>query len=610
MSGMDRSVASHLTDGSTVFDLLNFRPSRAAGVFDQTPYFRESVQYARGTYWDGAAPATEPTTSAVKGYTPAGSVYAWTEYTVLASSTAMQVFYQVTQPAAENNNTGCLVLINNVAGLALALGSTLDIEIDAAATFRWRKNGGGWTAGVAITTTGVSIDGGNVTVYFLTATGFTVGHLWQWRRTDANFETLANVAFSNYTTQYCFLNDGTVYYTSQDNRVMAIRSAGGTRYAISAGYRAVYGRHVTIFENHLIVTGFSKTAVVATGATTLVVGWSDNITFENFIPTDTNEADQKTLDVRDPSDFITGVAVLQQQLFIFTIRAIHYSPYLGLPSVFAFKEFALVSSLNSYYPIIPAPGGVYICGAFRMFFFNGSTIEPIEYPLNPQTPVKTNSIGSVIGFFDPVTNEVFIVTSDSIMYVYQGLTKKWYRRSVDFNAVAFPSAIYSSNGDVILGSISRKVLGSEWGQTLVYQPVFDSASGTAYVTPKITYQSYAGVIKSLKQEKEIKGAFLAATVFSTLVSTAYYSTDANCQVKLHWYLSPVGLISGTPATDANAVWVNTNTDGRIDFPRSPFRAVALELQLVGLVANKPPYQATIYGLELDVRDPNEPELAR
>jgi len=59
-------------------------------------------------------------------------------------------------------------------------GSVFTVEIDAAAspdTFRWKKDGGAWTSGVAITASQQTLIEG-VTVDFATITGHTLGDIW------------------------------------------------------------------------------------------------------------------------------------------------------------------------------------------------------------------------------------------------------------------------------------------------------------------------------------------------------------------------------------------------------------------------------------------------
>ena len=61
-----------------------------------------------------------------------------------------------------------------------AASAYYEVEIDAVGTpdtFRWRKNGGGWTTGVAITGAAQTLDEGQ-TIAFGATTGHTLGDSW------------------------------------------------------------------------------------------------------------------------------------------------------------------------------------------------------------------------------------------------------------------------------------------------------------------------------------------------------------------------------------------------------------------------------------------------
>jgi hypothetical protein len=73
-------------------------------------------------------------------------------------------------------------LNDGVFGVAFsgAASAYYEVEIDAVATpdtFRWRKNGGGWTTGVAITGAAQTLDEGQ-TITFGATTGHTLGDSW------------------------------------------------------------------------------------------------------------------------------------------------------------------------------------------------------------------------------------------------------------------------------------------------------------------------------------------------------------------------------------------------------------------------------------------------
>jgi hypothetical protein len=591
--GIDRSVISSRAPVGSFYDLLNFRQKKMVlGEVEQTPHFYEYTTITRGTYWNGAS-TTEPSTSAVKYWDPYLTI---TEFCVSNTFGAqMQVFYQTSAPATETVNTGCLLVINNIAALAVTLGNTLQVEIDSATTFRWRKNGGGWTAGLACSVSGTSIDGGNATVYFLAASGFTIADSWIWQRTDCGYETLAN--FHGAPTRMRTYKNLT-YFTSQDDRLMVVKTAGSTKYVISVGYRPVFTTFFTFYEDHLICGGYATAATSSAvvpyynGTRSRTVGWSDVTDIENLIPTDLNEADQYVLPlhsayVDNTYSPIVGVAVLAQQLFVFTARGTYYTPYFGLPLVFSFNEYN--AQLLTYHPYNNVTEGdrvVFLLTPQDVLIFNGSDVQSVALPLAAITGATAQNRFGVYNF---KTEEfcVFCETGTNL-FVFPLSNRRWYRRKMGFtNNVN--SINIGPEGYITPGNSSLQVLKED--VTWLSTPVFDNSG--AFVVPTITLQVFTdGMLSSVK---EITGLYLGCVV--TTVDGTAYSTGANCQVKVYWYDCPSGTIQSAAVTDTNAVYVNTNVDGLIPLPRVAFRGLALELRLNGLTAGEPPGQVVVTGLE-------------
>lgn len=583
--GYDRSVAPIRAELGSFYDLQNIRHSPTQyGRLEQTKPLRIAATRTAGTYWDGVGSATEPSTSTIWHYTNNVPGLTVTDYVIHGSGgSQIQVYYQVTYPVAETVYTGCQLVINNITGLGINLGSTLDVEMTAAAAFRWRKNGGAWTAGVPAIT-GVSIDGGNATLYFLAASGFAGTEAWAWRRTDASFETSANKQIG--PVGYVYYR-GTLYFTSVDRRVMVSKTAGATQYAISLGYRPVYGMYLEVFENHLIVGCFSKTA--SSFMRNLVVGWSDNLDLENFIPTDTNEADAKQLDDKTDAlaeSWITGLYVLGQQLNVVTLPWIYTTAYLGLPFVFSFQANIPLRTLNLYHSVIRIPFGICLIGDNNVYIVDGNGIKPIGVPL-------AQTFGSYHGFYNTTDDEIVLMSvSTGVLFCYQRRWGTWYKRSASFND-GYVGSLYFSGSTIYIGTKNRQILSdSQWEGN---QPVMDASEGAAYATPKFTTQLIG---RALGTVKEARGAtYLAFYVDATGVSTTYYSTTTNVQLQLHWYLSTDGRITGTPTTDSDAVLTTASELSQFSHPRTPFRGLALEVQVVGLVSNKPPARVFITDLQ-------------
>lgn len=603
--GLDRSIAALRADKGTFYDLLNFKQDPSVfGRLVQTPYFYQSSQATQGTYWDGAAPATEPTTSSVRMIT---QDFIMTDYVIESTGgTQRQVFYQTTVPAGVSIYTGCFLVINSTSSLAITLGSTLDVEMTGAAAFRWRKNGGGWTAGVP-STAGVNIDSGNATLYFLANTGFAGTETWAWTRTDRSLDDSSS---RNVRPAQQTLYKGNIYFTNCNDRIMVAYDT----YAISAGYRPIYGTYLTFFDDHMIIGGYSTTPISVSNATRArTVGWSDKGDVNNFIATDTNEADTYTLPQLNNFDTlgssailcpIVGVFILNATLYVATRTEIYYTAALGMPLVFSFQKlvdslFAVDYTTSYQTTTVQANGGVYFLTEDDILFFDGATFKQVGRAIVPVANQGSFALYPDLSmmYYDRFAQELVIFNyAAKLLFVYQEVYGTWYTRSASF--LKDPTCMFA-DGLLFLGTASRKVLCSD--DTWTSQPVYDAAVGTAYATPKITSQLFG---EQLRYVKEFSSVYVGAVVYD--VSTTYYSTGANLQVKLYWYIVDDGILYGTALTESSATWVETNADGMISFPRVAYRAAAVEVQLAGLVTGKPPGQLYVSAIEPQIPDLTPP----
>jgi len=517
-----------------------------------------------------------------------------------SANAVVQTFYQtVTTASGPSVTTECRLVINDLSALAITLGSSLDVEIDGATTFKWRKNGGAWTTLVPITTTGVSIDGGNATVYFLASSGFNATDTWSWYRYDRSYSNSSYIN-GDASIHNAVFYKGVAYFTSMDFRIMSMQyeTADNDLYAISVGYRPVYGTYLVTFDDHLVVGRFSLSAgTYYSGTRNFSIGWSDKGDLHNFISTDVNEADSTTLAFNLYDDGIgygssnfslLGLAVLKQNLFVFTSHGMFLTSALGLPLVFSyqyneFPELLYSTGVN----VVHTTNGVYLFADRDCFWFDGATLERVSLAIEGYV---TAALSSGLAVYDSGRQELVIYCStDKILLCYQEKYKTWYSRNAGF--LYAPTAIgISQNNEILLGASSRTLYTDN-----VYSDgtaVYDSAVGTAFGTPKITTQAFS---KMLAEPLEVSSLYFGGAVESR--SSTYYSIDANVQVQLHWYTTASGLISGSPSTNAASVWVTTNADGMISFPRLGARAVAFEIQVVGLTAGKPPYRLRVTSLE-------------
>lgn len=605
LKGIDRSVAPLLADRSSLYILRNLRHTfEQRGVLEQTPSWYNQQQFTQGTYYDGGS-QTEATGSAIRLLTEDLVV---TDYVCRTPAGQAQVFYQSVDTATINVNTGCRLVINSISGLAITLGSTLEVDIDGATTFRWRKNGGAYTSLVAIASE-VSIDGGNATLYFLATSGFTIGTTWTWTRTDASFAD--NSGTFEYPLIWNYYKSN-LYFNSVDDRMMMMTTdTGGTRYVISIGYRPVVGAQACFFDDHLVV-GWFNTAESGWTASNRhrVVGWSDKTDVHNFIPTDLNEADQYTLpnttlfDITgsSPESFITGVDVAQQQLFILTNNEMYTTGAYGLPLVFSFVKYLDLKTVATYYSTIRAEGGFYILGYNEIYFFNGVSLTPIGAAVIQGT--ENNNFDGTFGVWDPFRRELNIVFGE-LLYVFQEKWQTWYVRRVGFDATDNPAtAINSYDGTLRCGGASRKRFYED--KTGVQQPAYDDA-GAAYAEPYLVTQLFGG---SLRTIKEISSVHVGAITDSTGADATYYTKDGSVTYKLSWYNCPAGDFTGiSEETHASASITDTTASSIIPYPRLSFRSLALALEIQG-TSTKPPFGAKLYQLIPRMDDPDRDNVEK
>lgn len=600
--GIDRSVASRLAPQSSFYDLYGVRQSQTQpGLLETAPYFADT-QFTTGVTISGG---TESVTAKIvgalsfKSAIAARSVYL-TDTTVREQAgTLVQLFKQTTVPAAVTLQTHCRLVINSVTGLNITLGSSVNVVIDGATTFKWRKNGGAFTELVPITTAGVSIDSGNATVYFLTSTGFTVNDTWTWTRTDT-FAT----GFAVYTRPPSSVQYGDVlFFTGPDSMVYTYANATSANYVISAGYRPFFASYLTVFDDHLFCGGYSTIQGRLYILYPDVLRWacSDKGDLHNMFSTDTNEADTGLLPVSQDQAVIgttiLGVFVLGQYLYVQTSQGIFYTPALGLPIVFSFQLYyafpvSLVanSTAAAFFPIVQAKEKIYIVTERGPWLFDGSSFKFIGAKVQSLflTNNVPNTVTSMLTVYNSAQSELSWI-SGTVLYTYQETTDTFYRRDIGFSRGAYCLGV--EDGKTVIGGSSVTVHKEDIAFTAT--PQKNTSTGAAFGTPKIILQSMVGA--SIGATKEISSAYLSAAVGT---AGSGYSSSTNLQVKLTWYLSTIGL-PAAETTDANAVWINSNVDGTISFPRVAYKAINLALSLVGLVTDKPAGRILIAGLSTE-----------
>lgn len=589
LKGLDRSAAPLVADKMSLYVLRNLRQRfEQRGVLEQTPSFYNFETFSQGTYYN-AGSQTEPSTSGIRLITADIIV---TDYVIRTVSGQAQVLYQTTVPATETIYTGCRLVVGSITGLGITLGSTLDVEMTGAAAFRWRKNGGGWTAGIP-SVSGVSIDGGNATLYFLAATGFAGTEAWAWTRLDRSW---ADTGTLEYPCEFMYYK-GELYFTSVDDRLMVCASSSTGKYVISVGYRPVVSSYFTFFDDHLVCTWFRKGTTGWTGADRwYIVGWSDKTDVHNFIPTDTNEADQYALPNTNkfdsvgnsaPDSYIMGITVEQNQVFVFTNNELYSSSALGLPLVFSYGKQLNFRLTSAFSPVIKADLGTYIIAYNEVYFFDGGSFKTIGGAVVQGT--DNNNFDNSFGCWDPVRKELHIVLG-ILLLSYQEKWDTWYSRKTDFDVQTQPvKSISSYTGDIVVGIKSLKLRRENTAYNV--QPIFDSDSGTVYAEPYLVTQIYGD---NLAVVKELAQMYVGASVNSTGISTTFYTTGTGVTFQVSYWLTPAGDFENvSEVIPSGATYTTANADGFVDIGmRVPFRGIALAVEVQGTAA-KPPAGATI-----------------
>lgn len=608
--GLDLSRTPNQSDVNSFYLLKGFKfDELEPGKIKQSPMFKVADTITQGTYYN-AGSQTEPSSSSVVLITKGVRITDYCAY-IAGTSTQCKIYHQTAVPTGATATKHCMVIINDTATLGVTLGNTLDIVIDGATTFKYRINGGAYTALVPITTSGVSILAGAATVYFLTAAGFTVADTWTWTRND----WVSNLAISStgvplqstrWRNKTFFINSaGRVMQIAQDNN--------NVYYIISTGYRLVYGRSVNTFQDHLIVTNYTDTSNVTTASTSLVVANSDLNDLDCFLSTDVNEADTYTIPAElrgvDVSTQLIGSFVYNAQLFILTNSIVYVTNYLGLPLVFSFVKYCnidlgwrLVGDIPYCGILTTAEGsdrGVYVLGNKKLYFFNGAGFSDITSPILPNATGSNYDPAFLSVHYIPFQHEVWIrPNSATTIYCFQELTGTWYERYVSFTnlgfAVCFGISYSGNTGLTLIGIPGLKIMVECLPSDT---PVFDATSGTTFGTPTLTTQILSA--GQFSKQKETDSVYL-------LVNG---SSGASTVLTLKHRLSTAGEV-GTATGNALAVWNSTSPTKLLTFPRTSFAGIQFQLEITNTNANNPPRTIDFYGLDVIVNGWNLDETDR
>lgn len=597
MSGMDQTRTPSQSNTGTFFRLCGFKMDDAEpGKVKQCPLFAKTTTYSAGTYYNSGS-QTEPSTSTITLITKLVTI---TDYVVRRNDTGAQaqVICQTTVPTGTGATKHCLLVINDITSAALSLGNGYTVVIDSATTFKWSKNGGSFTTAVPITTSGVSIDSGNATLFFLATTGFTVSDTWLWTRTDWTSNDFIGAGSTTAVPLQNARWRAKTFFVGSNGRIMQIvvdSTFNAIPYVITTGYRPIFGRSVNTFQDHLIVTNYvADTPIAGTVGTSLVVANSDLNDLDCFFSTDVNEVDFYTIPAElrgiDVATQLIGTFVFNAQLFILTNSIVYYTNYLGLPLVFSFQKYCNLdlgwdlSGANDIKcgVLTTAEGserGIYIIGKKKVYFFNGSNFTDITPPVYGELSVNQLSNSFVSIHYFATNHEVwFRIDRNSIILVYQELTNSWHERYMDFNGHSC-CFNYGING-VQVGSGNLNLY-QEAG--LLDTVVFDAGGGTSFGIPTIIHQMLSD--GEFSRTKETDSTYI-------LCSTPASGVSFN----LKWILSNYGEMQAA-ATAMGASLTSTSTTNLVTYPRLSFRGIMFQLELVNAAPTASNSTLVYYGLE-------------
>jgi hypothetical protein len=356
-----------------------------------------------------------------------------------ATQTLLPVILQINVPNNTTVTGQCLLYGFNSTDFS-ANGDNIEVVIDSATTFKWRRNGGAYTTGVAIASV-VSIGANGLKLAFQTTTGFTVSDTWKWQR----YNTLptGDATTSRFVYDKAFYNTD-AYFGGISRNIMRVRDG----FITNVGYKRVYGKYVGVFNNHLIVGQFAEGVYNAISGvvdpftaadTPFVLGWSDLNNPDNFFSTDVNEADTYPMPYNDYPDGltlgITGMGQLGHTNWIYTADSMSSMDYVGLPRVF---QILPAHPVGSIYPngLVKTKVGHYFIARDNIYFFDGVQPRPIGDPVRKKLyselmPATETYYDVVNGAYDPTKREVswtYIYKNGSYYQVRQVVYMERYDR--------------------------------------------------------------------------------------------------------------------------------------------------------------------------------------
>lgn len=585
--GIDRTAEAHLTNPDSFYDLLNLRPE--VGALHQFAPVVSKVSL------DGLA---SETSSAVRYIDLVRTNAAALRYLVLNEQTARYInpgtltsqtlIPAITQTKVPNNVTStgqCLLYGYNTTDFATST-DYIEVKIDSTSTFIWNRNGGSWSGSTAVGTA-VALGANGLYVSFLETTGYTTNDLWRWTRSETLPYSSSIASTKNFSYVASAYNTD-VYLGGIGRNVMRVRDGMIT----SVGYKRVYGKHVAVFQNHIVVSHFAEGVYhavngvsdpYAAATTPFNIGWSDLNHPDAFFATDINEADEYSIPYNQYSEAVnygvTSLSKLDRTLWIYTADAMSSMDYVGLPNVMQILPRFNVGSVYHNGVVVTAVGHYFI-GRNNIYYFDGVQPRPIgdaiwqqfQADVVPLDPTSDDS-ESVIGYFDLHRREVswiyYTSTGQPKQLVYSERFNRWTFRNLPYETANRPTAIgrvYSSSTKLLYGGVAKVNFDYDSNES-TSNILLDDKAYTSYTQPQAVTQDL--FYRDLYAVKEAQTFFLDAGWSSGV-------TGLEVSYSLRAFLS-----TAVSFTALAILWVSTLAEGRLSFPRGSGRVFRFKFKFSG-----------------------------
>lgn len=604
--GIDQSRQRHLVNPAFAWKLLNMRARR--GRLEQTPLLVEqvssvaavngeatpvNVKHVRRVSWVSNAPGMNPTYMML-------STNTCRLYDITGTGTSIYIPC-VAQTAKPNNATltgECLLYGHNSTDFATD-GDTIDVNIHTDGShFRWRRNGGAWSADLVIAaevTIGanglkVSFQGQGATTDY---TNFTVGDTWTWTRQAALPASTSGV-FQAYDVVQSEAYSGDLYL-AQQRTIMRLRLkalvATAQGFITTVGYTKVYGNHVTVFQNHLFVAQYAAGAVTSCAdsydptVTPYTIAWSHLNNPDQFFSTLINEADQFTIPELPYADVqgvgITSMEAWRDLLYVFTPDSISTVQYIGLPNVMTVRTLNTHVGCISYGGVIRTPKGLYFVGRDNFYVIRdyepvviGDSIRQLFLADVSANGGLTNLVELLNASYNSFTGDVTWSYRGTLAdtgktqqreYVYNEITDDWHIRNVPLYTCT--SAQITPQEARLYGTSGKIYIDRSGTGTPVYDLVVIGSNYSAYTSP--TVETPFMPTEDAFHMKEQSGLY---------VDAAYSANGSGVEVST-MESDIIGDASTAYAVCAET-WTPSLVNDRLSLPRSAYRQIALKFRFL------------------------------